>query len=293
LCPSQAPANDETDQASSSKSQYILGRIEQTADSNAKLPITLIKQTPKMDLAPHVVHKGNVSTLQTGVSESSYPPYVLGLWGGVLTVVSQYDKPNLQRSTDRRPGTQGLVIFHFLNSGNEIMLKPSTIFLPTISKKLKDCLMPSEELEAMKERAARRGMSLNPNRLMTRNPTIVLGNGDWVKLNGSTYQNTVTANTIRTLSKGIVEQDIVSMYRAQNSAGQTRVYYTEVICRFQQRNSDSEFAQVARITYDSDRTIARRVVLEGVVNRNWQKYAEAISQQLKRPWETIAQRHDI
>lgn len=141
--------------------------------------------------------------------------------------------------------------------------------------------------------AALRGRALNPNQILTRNPTIPLGSYEFDKITGAVFTSTLTANSIRTLSPGVVEQDIVTRRDGRRASGRPSTGYAEIICRFRQIGPDTQFVQVAKIAYAADRTIVRRLLLEGTLARNWQPYAAAISRQLNRPWQQIAQRHDI
>jgi len=293
LLPLQTSADDGADSTSSTNSAYITGRIEQTESPQATLPLALTKlkaETPKMDVVPPTVLKGGVSELS---SQTSFPPSLLGFWGGALKIVSEYHRSTAPPDPDRTPGTVGMVVFHFYQDGKDIKLKPATVFLPHIAKPLKDCFLDPDVLQAMEERAAERGRELNPNRIMERNPVISLGAHNWARLNGATSKATVTANTLHNLSPDVIEQDVVDRNEGSTASGRDTGGYIEVICRFEKTGPDSEFVRVAKVVYNTDRTILRRVLLEGALTRNWQEYADRISRQLNQPWERIVQRNDI
>jgi hypothetical protein len=281
--------------SNSSKAAPLEGRIEQTADFKVPLPAGLTKLkalVPKMDTTHRPVLKGGVTELGSEVVESSFSSDMLGFWGGELKITSIYHARPFADG-QQREGITGLVVFHFVKDGNDIKLKPATIFMPHVRKRVRDSVFRPARLEQMKETANQTGKDIDPDQLLERNPVISLGSGEWARLGGATGKATITANTLRTLGTGIVEQDIVSRYEHNSAVGDKRSGYLEVICRFKQTGPDSRFVQVAKVGYAANGTMIRRVLLEGIVTRDWQPTADKISKQVNRPWQRIVLIHDI
>lgn len=288
-------AEEATSNGGSIRVAPLEGRIEQTADFKVPLPakLTVLKaQVPKMDTSHRSALQGGVSKLASELSEESFPENMLGYWGGTLKIASIYHMRPLPDVYERE-GSTGLVVFHFVKEGSEVKLKPASIFMQPVTKRLQDSVFRPARLEQMKEMAKSTGKKIDPNQLLDRNPIISLAGGEWAKLGGATGKATMTSNTLHTLDKGVIEQDIVSKYEQTGPAGGRRSGYLEVICRFKENGSDSRFVQVAKIRYAANGAMSRRVLFEGTVTRDWQKTADKISTQLNRPWDRIALMHDI
>jgi hypothetical protein len=313
----------------SARPAHIEGRIEETANPQARLPIKLTKlkaEQPILDTTPappppvlhggveqkEVTQAGNLSPMQPEsdhqaasplqgsagelageISRESFSPDMMGFWAGRLTIVSEYHKPELSVDPERQQGQSGVAIFHFIQDGANVHLKPATVFLPPIIKALKDTRMRPETYEALEEKAEARGRPVDPEQMVMRNPIISLGNYCWVKLDGSRRTSTVTANSIHTLGPGVAEQDMVDRLETQSADRRDTSGYAEVVCRFTQSGAQSHFVQVAQIYYADDRSIDRRMLLEGTLTRDWQAYADFICRQLRRPWDVIVQSHDL
>jgi hypothetical protein len=278
---------------------FIQGRIEETATASDMLPVRLTRlksEQPipdEMPASPEKPLQGEAVELGSRLSSDSFPEEMVGLWAGRLTIVSEYHKPGLTVEPERQLGQSGVAVFHFIQDGSRVILKPATVFLPPVVKPLKETRFSSEAFESMEEKATTRGVPVDPEKLVRRNPIISLGSYSWVKLDGSHRTSSVTANTIHNLAQGVVEQDLVDKLETQTAEGQNVSSYAEVVCRFKRTGSDSQFVQVARIFYAVDRSISRRIVLEGNLSSNWQPYADEISGQVRRPWEAIVQKHNI
>ena len=237
--------------------------------------------------------QGSETLLTSQISQESFSPDMMGFWAGKLTIVSEFHKPQVTVEPERQQGQAGVAIFHFIQDGYNTRLKPATVFLPPTIKALKNTRMSAEALEAMEQKAEVSGHPVDPDQMVKRNPIISLGSYDWVKLDGSHRTSTMTANTVHTLGPGVVEQDIVDRLEGQSAGQEDLSGYAEVVCRFTQTGSLTQFVQVAKINYATDRSINSRMVLEGTLSRNWQAYADAICEQLHRPWNTIVEKHNL
>ncbi len=273
----------------------IIGRIEATATEDATLPERLTKlqaEIPKLDTTDRKPLLGNVAV--SGVDdEPSFPSYILGRWGGQLTITSIFSTNPMSNEPDRVKGKAGLAIFSFAQQGSAVVLKPTTVFLPPSHRRIADCSFAPRELDRMKREAREKGVEIDPNQVIPRNPQILFGAHYDVKLDGSDEQVQITANNLTQLADDVVEQDIVTRRESNSASGRNLVTYNESIIQFRKLDTNTEFVRAAKISYGRNRQMNHRLVIEGTITRDWQSIADKIAAQLNRPWSDIEKAHDL
>ncbi len=112
-------------------------------------------------------------------------------------------------------------------------------------------------------------------------------------MDGTSQTAEVTANTVHAVEDGIIEQDIVKRLETHLPDGRQRITYEESVLQFKQVSGDVQAVRAARVSYNGDRVMIRKLVLEGSINRRWQPFADQISAQLNKPWDVIEKFQDI
>lgn len=278
----------------SNKPTVLFGRIEQiAAGTGAQFPL-LKEQTAKLDTRqmPKPVQKGQASTY-TGSVVRSFPQNFSGTWGGRLKIwTSQMDPICWQLDSDEAnrtrqlmvPGREGSVNFEFSQNGTgKIDLEPAQVVFmvpmrdTNMGQQLGSMLgagglgqtggltLPGMDSRQMASVLQQMGNTMNVP-IMVSFGSI---NDPNVKgVSGNDIRAVVLSNTIRQLSPGVLEQQIIAQESQRNKkTGRTRQEFAETVVRFTSQNANTLYVQAAAVNYTSDRRFERKMILYGTVRR--------------------------
>jgi hypothetical protein len=276
------------------KPTVLFGRIEQIAGSaGAQFP-SLKEQTAKLDTrkVSKPVQKGQATTYSGSVVRS-FPQNFSGTWGGRLRIwTAQMDPICWQLDADEAnrtrqlmvPGKEGSVNFEFSQSSvGKIELEPAQVVFMV---PMRDTNM-GQELNSMLGAGglgqaggltlpgmdSRQMASVLQQMGNTMNVPIMVSFGSIndpnVKgVSGNDIRAVVLSNTIRQLSPGVLEQQIITQESQRNKkTGRTRQEFAETVVRFTSQNANTLYVQAAAVNYTSDRRFERKMILYGTVRR--------------------------
>jgi len=87
-------------------------------------------------------------------------------------------------------------------------------------------------------------------------------------ISGNTIRAELIKNSIRQLSQGVIEQQIVTEeIQRNNKTGNVRKEYAETVIRFTSQSATSLYVLAAAVNYTSDRRFERKLVLYGMVHK--------------------------
>lgn len=252
------------------------GRIEEIVRGGSGLPakVVLRKMTPKAD--PRLPLRGSAL-------DSCYPEFLLGRWGGELRNTWARYAPEFAADTAEqyRVGNSGWVVFHFNRPASTVVLEPTVIYF----RRTRSVMTPARELssyiegnyENVRAQVAQTGTYVHV-------PILRLAEGVGKSYAGTSMRTRPAFNTLKTLKRGVVEQDVVMEQTDVNTGA---VSYQETVTRFVWYGPGKVYTQVVVAYYDSGGTALRKTMLEGWITPNWKIAADQISAQMGLPWEQI------
>lgn len=251
------------------------GRIEAIVKANATLPAPILKmQVAKMDTT---VLDGSATTL-SGATNSNYPDYLLGKWGGELKTT--WVGPNSDdRFQEFKRGSVGKVVFEFFRENRQsIKLKPNCVYYPARVISHEEFL----EKGARPEKFDDKQLPVKEHKTFTK---LDLSNSKLYHPDGSTTEYVIALNELKTLRRGIVEQDrVVREYKSRKFDG-----FKETVLRFTWHRKDLVFAEIGIVKYTVDGKVLDRSIIQGWLTPNWQKIADEVSRDYGFSWEKIQQ----
>ncbi len=253
------------------------GRIEAIVKSNTTLPAPVLKmQVPLLDNGTTIDGSGKV--LSTGISNPNYPDYLIGKWGGELKTTWTQTVSTHHIPDEFILGSRGKVVFEFVKNGLSGVLKPARVYFPSHMISHEEFLLVGVRPEKMAAADLREQnhktftkLDLNQSRLF--------------RSDGSTSELVVALNEMKTLRRGIVEQDmVVREYEDRKFYG-----YRETVMRFTWHRKNLIFAEIGIVKYDKSGKINSRSIMQGWLTPNWQKVADEVSSDYGLSWEKIEQ----
>ena len=286
--------------SNASSSQILYGRIEQIAgNAGAQFPV-LKAESAKIDTreAPKTTQRGQANTISGSTEFSgnvvrSFPQGFGGAWGGHLKIwTSQMDSICWQLDPDEAnrtrqlmtPGREGSVNFDFAqNNSGKIELEPAQVIFMVPMKETR----MQEQLNGVLGNGAMGGSNsltlpgvdsgqmANMMKQFTSNMTVPImvsfGNinrSDVEGVSGNSIRATVLSNTIRQLSPGVLEQQIVTQETQRNNkTGKVRQEFSETVVRFTSQSNNALYVQAAAVNYTSNRQFERKLILYGTIRR--------------------------
>lgn len=271
----------------------LYGRIEQIVQSpGAQFPYPLQSQTAKLDARGLVQSRQQGEASFSGAIVKSFPQQFTGTWGGSLKVwTAQIDPICWQIDADEAnrmkqllvSGREGTVNFNFSQDKGKIDLEPAQVALMV---PMKETHMQEEMNKMLGGGQGQLGGGLtlpgmDANQLAqamrqvvnNMNVPIILCFGainrtDVEGISGNAISAEVLKNTIRQLSPGVLEQQIVAGESQRNSkTGKARQEYAETVIRFTSRSANDLYVVAAAVNYTADRKFERKLVLYGNVRR--------------------------
>ncbi len=303
VCPCLSAQNETSASAQPGKSNsqtarqstMLYGRIEQIAGNpGAQFPVVLQAQTPKLDARQpkNKIQQGQASSF-SGSLVRSFPQQFTGVWGGHLKIwTSQMDNICWQIDAEEAnrtrqlltPGREGSVNFDFSqNAAGKIDLEPAQVVFMV---PMKDTRM-QEQLNGMLGNGAlgqAGGLTLpgvdskqmaNMMQQVASSMTVPImvsfgsiNNSSVEGVSGNSIRAVVLGNTIRQLSPGVLEQQIITQESQRNNkTGKTRQEYSETVVRFTSQTNNDLYVQAAAVNYTSNREFERKLILYGTVRR--------------------------
>lgn len=251
--------------ASAVKSISLVGRIEELRGKGASLPISLTLKGLKSQQAQ--IDPTSQSPVKGG-SLVTFPPGWLGNWGG--TLVADY-VTNVRDAVKYKRGDKALVIFSFAVEGNRVALKPAKLYLPPRMERAGDAMLVVDDLH--------KPIVADPNAVHRMNVVLPLGNVLAKTLDGNVGERVVVLNTLKQLSLGVVEQDIVTQSYSVRDGQTTGSTYEETVVRFRAYREGVMYCNVAHATYLNSRTPALREFFDGWVTRDWRRTERELERQ--------------
>ncbi len=252
------------------------GRIEAIVKPNATLPAPVLKmQVAQLDTT---LLDGSASTGVLNAGAVNYPDYLVGKWGGELktTWVGQNSD---DRFLEFKRGSVGKVVFEFARENRQsIKLKPNCVYYPAHVISHEEFLRHG----ARPEKFGDKQLQVKEHKTFTK---LDLSTSKLYHPDGSTTEYVIALNDLKTLRRGIVEQDrVVKVFKSRKLDG-----FKETILRFTWHKKDLVFAEIGIVKYGIDGRISDRSILQGWLTPNWQKIADEISRDYGFSWEKIQQ----
>lgn len=238
-------------------------------------------QNAKTDFSKHIgdieIQQSNLSTSITK-NEPSFPINFRGTWTGPLTIeiadesssYVDWDRAQAEKQAQLlKPGTVGKCTVNFYQgSGDRVEVQPTNVmFRTTVSL--------AEGIKSMGN-SPFAGMlgGVDPNNPMFANMQIpypfslplgqLVGNRG---VSGNELSSQLMKNSVKELSKGVLEQQTITHDSDRSANGQTRTYYTESVMRFSYNPNDTLGMQAAQVSYDDDGNYLSKVILSGTLTR--------------------------
>jgi hypothetical protein len=254
----------------------LQGRIEQISGPNEpKLPAFKM-MTPKLDARgqEEPQPKGAVATK----APASYPIDWRGNWSGELKIVSaRYAEPPAELADEigrekqlNVPGRTGKAQFKFEQlMANQISLDPVVIefVYPAGMPRPPVVAMPQEPQRGLRRRWQR------PDNELAFVPTgtyfINLNSFDnGITLGGNLSNQKVLNNSVKSLAKNVIEQDIVSRNLEElRDTDQVITEYNEDVLRFTMMSERLMLVQAASLSYNDKGTCQSVLSLVGYIHR--------------------------
>ena len=268
--------------AKSGQPMKLYGRIEElSAGTGAKIPLKMVAMTPVRDTSfdqkPTKLN-GKATTLSAAANMvQTFPIDYRGTWSGELTLNSanydpgyfQVDRATAEKEARMmRPGMRGSFgITFYQGNDNKIQAQPSQVTFQTT-----DTLAGSGGLNV-------------PGGMGANNPMIAsMGNMQvpvFLSLHFGapmqSYEHGVTGNqlskelmknTLRELSRGVLEQQVVTKDAERSADGRTHTGYSESVLRFTRLNSSQMYVQAAYVGYNAQGRFQMKYLLYGTLNRS-------------------------
>jgi hypothetical protein len=268
----------------------LYGRIEQIASGTSVAFPELKALTPKMDTRGQKPLVGKASqTNLSGEVVKSFPTDYSGTWGGSVAIWSSTLAPAFYASNPNKakytalimkPGRTGLVNFVFTNSGTKIALEPAHILFQVPMKDTVEGAKLQQMLGGMGGNGGGAdGMGGMMQQMMgnmanTMDNPVTVQLGDYqtsateVSVDGGQTSQRLLKNTIRELSPGVLEQQIVTSISSQNlQTNRLENTYGETVIRFTKQSADQFYVQIATVTYDAARRFQERDIFYGTVRK--------------------------
>lgn len=269
-------------------SARLFGRIEQiTSGKGANFPIVFKAATPSLDTsltASALKGQAQDITMYSGTVAKSFPEDYRGTWGGSLKVWTLEQAPicfqidpeeasKVQRIFTNK--AEGSVNFMFANdTKGGIYLAPAQIMFQVPGKavdldKQMTQMMGGQSLASMGPMGQMMAQMANSMPV-----PIIFAFGDLQTssmakgLSGNEFVQRTMRNTVRQLSKDVIEQQIIAqMNEVMKATGRPRVRYEESVIRFTKVNPQQMYVQAAQVVYGPDRKFQQKIVMYGYVTR--------------------------
>lgn len=252
------------------------GRIEAIVKPNATLPAPVLKmQVAQLDTT---LLDGSASTNVLNAGAMNYPDYLVGKWGGELktTWVGQTADDGF---LEFKRGSVGKTVFEFARENRQsIRLKPNCVYYPARVISHEEFLRHG----ARPEKFGDKQLQVKEHKTFTK---LDLSTSKLYHPDGSTTEYVIALNELKTLRRGVVEQDrVVKEFKSRKFDG-----FKETVLRFTWHRKDLVFAEIGIVKYGIDGKISDRSILQGWLTPNWQKIADEISRDYGFSWERIQQ----
>ena len=265
----------------------LYGRIEQiTASNGANFPIVLKAMTPSLDTSlqqKNLKAGASDTSLYSGTVAKSFPQDFRGTWGGNLTVwrieqapicwkIDPEEASKIQRIM--KSGSTGAVNFMFANDAKGgITLAPAKILFQVPGR---DVDMGKQMAQMMGGNMAAMGPMGQMMEQMAQNMPVPImfyfgefragTDTNERALSGNAVQQYVIRNTVRQLSQGVIEQQLITQTNEiMRATGQPRKRYTESVLRFTRTSAGQMYVQAAQVTYGGDKKFQEKIVMYGNV----------------------------
>lgn len=269
-------------------SAKLFGRIEQiTSGKGANFPIVFKAATPSLDTsltASALKGQAQDITMYSGTVAKSFPEDYRGTWGGSLKVWTLEQAPicfqidpeeasKVQRIFTNK--AEGSVNFMFANdTKGGIYLAPAQIMFQ-VSGKAVDLDKQMTQMMGGQSLASMGPMGQMMAQMANSMPVpIIFAFGDLQTssmakgLSGNEFVQRTLRNTVRQLSREVIEQQIIAqMNEVMKATGRPRVRYEESVIRFTKVNPQQMYVQAAQVVYGPDRKFQQKIVMYGYVTR--------------------------
>lgn len=260
------------------------GRIEEIVQSGTYLPpqLTLKKLTPQTDAR---------MTYDASIAKwvPSYPESFLGRWGGELKNTWVVQAPYTLPNPTYRPGNTGKVVLNFYKEKDKVELAPTVVFFPPESEYMTPGVAARLGFHNGDKTSMENEIGYRPGAAFRYIPVMPLRQDRSVTFNNSALSVDVLRNSLRMIKAGCIEQDFIAKQWLNGSFD----CYREVVTRFTWRGPGQIYAQVAVAEYDENRAARTRSLMEGWISPNWRTVAQQIAKEQEKPWEVIAQKHNL
>ncbi len=267
----------------SSLDAKLNGRVNKSGQMH---PMTGI--TDKSKPLDAEISKNKAPVLTARVEEEvSFPEAFRGTWSGPLTV-KQVDFDSRYYEIDREeaekqakmivPGLVGRCSVTFYQNGQkDIEMKPTQVVFH-----VKDSI--GDQMKMMQN--SQMGQLLGAMGMGANNPMLANVSGMQIDVpvaiplgatgqdlisntgvTGGQINNSLMKNTIKQLTKGVLEQQVVTRDVETGTNGQVKTGYTESVLRFTQQIGDTLYCQAASVSYDDHGNYLNKVLLAGTLSR--------------------------
>lgn len=259
----------------------LYGRIEElTAGTGARIPLKMVAMQPVRDTSfdePKLTGKATTLTASAKSVVQSYPIDYRGSWTGELTINSvNFDPTYFQWSPAvaqkeariMRPGMRGSCTVTFYEGrNNKIQAEPTQV-----------AFQGTDTLAGTGGMGELGAMANNPMFANMQNMqvpvTLVLHLGAPIQsyehgVTGNQLSKELMKNTLKELSRGLLEQDIVTKDYDRSADGRTRVGYSESVLRFTRISDSQLYLQAAYVYYNTQAKFQAKYMLYGTLNKSY------------------------
>lgn len=265
----------------------LYGRIEELcAVAGARLPLKMKAMVPIRDSSLDGKQTASATTLagSTSAAQQNYPVDYIGSWAGDLTVyTSSFDRTYFQRDPEEakkesqimRSGAKGQYsVTFYQGNNNRIQMQPSQVIFNTTESM-------GSQMQLLSKSQPGLGAMFGANNPMAASmanmqvPVMValhmgtpISSGE-IGVSGNQLSSQLMKNTLKQLSAGVLENQIVTRDRDRNpETGKVQEGFSESVLRFTKLNRDQLYLQAAYVYYTANGQFQAKYVLYGTLNRS-------------------------
>lgn len=263
---------------------HLYGRIEELcAGTGAKIPLKMVAMQPVRDTSYDAPPKlqGKATTLTASAATKNlvqtFPIDYRGSWTGELTINSANFDPSYfqwnpavaeKEARFMQRGNKGTcTVTFYQGANNKIQAEPSQVLFQGT-----DTVAGSG---GMAELGAMANNPMFANMANMKVPvTLALKLGAPVQsyergVTGNQLGKELMKNTLKELSPGLLEQDVVTKDSERSSDGRVRIGYSESVLRFTRISSTQLYLQAASVYYNTQAKFQSKIILYGTLNKSY------------------------
>ncbi|MBX9685435.1 MAG: hypothetical protein K2X27_01960 [Candidatus Obscuribacterales bacterium] len=260
----------------------LYGRIEQLSSGvGAKLPLKMVAMTPIRDSSLDSKLKSSASIEAGKAVVQSYPVDYRGSWSGTMNLWSanfdksyfEFDRAEAEKEMRwMRPGNKGQVTVNFYQTANNrVAAQPCEVFFTAMDSAADQMkIMQGTPMGAMFGGA---NNSMLANMQVPVTYSLHLGapiGANTIGITGNQISNTLMKNELKELTKGVLEQEVVTRDTDRNpSTGKTQTGYSESVLRFTKISNNQLYLQAAFVYYRNDGHWQTKYILYGTLDRSY------------------------